>query len=1497
VRIVNSQARSFLFLLLFLATKTAVAQTTVVIGYDSLQCAEFVNNYYAGGFGSLGSGPGPNYGITFSSNAQVQTDAKISLPSCGSKINGGQDTTNMPSPPNGMLFQSGTAATMNIAAGFTGGFSFYYAAPYYAGSVTVWSGPNATGKELASLNLPATGGCSSIPVYCIWSPIGVSFSGAAQSVNFGGSTDYIVFDSITLGVSLVVNPAKSTGNPSTQPGSCACGDPVTVATGNLYEQAADYQTFGSNILGFTRYYNSLSTATFAAALGVNWRGTYDRYVRINSSTSITIERADGQQANFNLIGNTWAPDTDVDITLTTSGSSWVLKDNKDTVEFYTTISSTEGLLSSITARNGYVQSMHYNTSNQLTSVTDSYNRTLSFAYLNGLLHAVTTPDGLTLTYTYTSVGANNQLTSVTYSTSPQTSQSYLYENSTFPFSLTGIIDEDGNRFATWTYDLSGRVLTSQHAGGADLTTFGYNDTNGSRTVTSALGQVAVYTFTTLQGVPKVTQINRQATATTAAATAIFTYDANGYLASESDWNGNITTFVNDVHGQPTSIIEAVGTSQARTTTTTYLSNYHLPSQILGPGLIIKFTYDASGDLLTKAQTDNTTNGPYQTNGQSRTWTYTWSNFLLSSALGPRTDVSELTKFTYDSSGALTETTNALGQATKITQHLPGGLPQTVVDPNGVTTNLTYDSRLRLLTSTLSTSAGALTTKYSYDPASNLLSVTLPDGSALANTYDAAHRLTGIADLFANRIAYTLDADGNRINIAASNTGGTIARQHSATFDALGRLLHDVGGVGQTTAYGYDANGNALAITDPLQRSTQKTFDALNRVAKITNPAQGNTAVSYDANDRPLSVADPNGNTTAYTYDGFGGVIQEVSPARGTTVYHYDPDGNLVQKVDARGAIANYTYDALDRVITATYPDDAAENVAYTYDQVAGGFGVGRLTSVTDAAGTLTRTYDERGNLLAESRVRGGGASAVTLLTKYVYDGANRVVSITYPSGTIVAYPRDSMGRITGVTAQPPGAAQPATVLSKVTYAPFGPPNALTYGNGVTESRTFDLDDRLTALSGTGTIPILKLSYGYNAANAVLSITDAVTSGNSQSFGYDTLDRLTSASGAYGILTYTYDANGNRLTENPAAPIALDGFGPITSLAYNQAGRLASTTAGTQQITQYTYDAFGHRLAKLGTLTGLTLFQYDTGGRLLEETGAQGNAEADYVYLDGRPVAELSASKLYFLHDDRLGTPQVGTDATQATVWAGSYQPFGALTASRQTALLGQDLRLPGQESDLETGLYHNGFRDYAPGFGRFFQSDPIGLAGRLNAYAYVNDQPLDLVDPDGTQFVPGAIYGVISGGIAGAITGYANGGVEGAVAGTVIGGTIGGFVGYVFAPESTLAATVATGFVVGGLESYGGDVIGNVVSGCQGLTCLTNNINPGAILASAAANALGPVVDSVLLGVPEEVIAGLNETINPLGILVNMANGIGSGFSELLGGSLYNRISSSIVCH
>jgi YD repeat-containing protein len=263
------------------------------------------------------------------------------------------------------------------------------------------------------------------------------------------------------------------------------------------------------------------------------------------------------------------------------------------------------------------------------------------------------------------------------------------------------------------------------------------------------------------------------------------------------------------------------------------------------------------------------------------------------------------------------------------------------------------------------------------------------------------------------------------------------------------------------------------------------------------------------------VTAPNGGVTSYIYDGFGDVIQQISPDSQTTVYHHDADGGLTQKKDARGAIVNYTYDALDRILTASYPADPGENVAYTYDQSGHGFGIGRLTSLADAVGTLSRSYDQRGNIVNETRT----TSVAPLSTSDAYDAASRIASITYPSGWAVSYTRDIMGRIIAVSAAAPPSSTPITVLSNINYEPFGPANSLTLGNGVIETRSFDLDYRMKNLVDAGNATLQNLSYGYDAADNVLSITDGVSSANSQTLQYDVLDRLISATGSYGNLHY------------------------------------------------------------------------------------------------------------------------------------------------------------------------------------------------------------------------------------------------------------------------------------------------------------------------------------------------------------------------------------------
>jgi hypothetical protein len=174
---------------LSLAAAGSVSAAVDVVNFDGLNGGAFeqVLNYYNGGFGGLGTGPGPNFGVVFSSNAIVGCEQGTP---CADT-----NAANAPSAPNVMFFLSGPAATMNVAAGFTTGFSFDYALQVGTqGFVSVFDGLNGTGNLLASFVLNPTPN-----PYTVFVPIGVSFNGTAESVEFGGVANFVAFDDVTFG--------------------------------------------------------------------------------------------------------------------------------------------------------------------------------------------------------------------------------------------------------------------------------------------------------------------------------------------------------------------------------------------------------------------------------------------------------------------------------------------------------------------------------------------------------------------------------------------------------------------------------------------------------------------------------------------------------------------------------------------------------------------------------------------------------------------------------------------------------------------------------------------------------------------------------------------------------------------------------------------------------------------------------------------------------------------------------------------------------------------------------------------------------------------------------------------------------------------------------------------------------------------------------------------------------------------------------------------------
>ncbi|WP_427454463.1 RHS repeat-associated core domain-containing protein [Litorimonas sp. WD9-15] len=160
------------------------------------------------------------------------------------------------------------------------------------------------------------------------------------------------------------------------------------------------------------------------------------------------------------------------------------------------------------------------------------------------------------------------------------------------------------------------------------------------------------------------------------------------------------------------------------------------------------------------------------------------------------------------------------------------------------------------------------------------------------------------------------------------------------------------------------------------------------------------------------------------------------------------------------------------------------------------------------------------------------------------------------------------------------------------------------------------------------------------------------------------------------------------------------------------------------------------------------YHYDEQGRMMAETdGLTGATIRDYIWFGLSPVAvDSAADGLHYIHTDHLGRPAFVTDPSGTSVWDGGITtPFGYSLGVVGTFT--QKLMFPGQYRDEETGYDQNWNRTYDPELGRYLQSDPIGLAGGLNRYAYVGGNPVSRVDPTGliapvvVRVVGGAIIG------------------------------------------------------------------------------------------------------------------------------------------------------------
>jgi RHS repeat-associated protein len=501
------------------------------------------------------------------------------------------------------------------------------------------------------------------------------------------------------------------------------------------------------------------------------------------------------------------------------------------------------------------------------------------------------------------------------------------------------------------------------------------------------------------------------------------------------------------------------------------------------------------------------------------------------------------------------------------------------------------------------------------------------------------------------------------------------------------------------------------VEDPLGRVTQQEYDELDRLATLVDAALQETQFSYDGQDNLLSVLDPKGLSTSYTYSGFGEAVGLVSPDTGTSSSPRDAAGNVDLTTDARNKTGNLSHDALNRLTQIVYAD---QTVALTYDQ--GTNGRGRLSSVSTASTATSFSYDSVGRVTERSETTG----SVTLETGYGYDTYGRLQSLTTPSGQVLTY-EYSNGKPSGLKVNG------AWVLNQVVYQPFGPVKGWTWGNATATSRTYDTDGQLTQISSAGTS-----AYTFFPDGRIASREDDWTSSVPNPAGTTTFavsstsNRLQSATGQL-TRSYSYDAAGNTTSDG------------TRTFTYDDAGRM-KTSSASGVTTTYSYNGLGERIKKANS-SDTVHFAYDEAGHLIGEYDDTGDLIQETVWLGDIPVAVLKPNvgggiNVHYVHTDHLNTPRrISRPSDGAILWRWDSDPFGTTAANEDadgdTNTFAFNHRFPGQYYDHETGLHYNYYRHYDPHTGRYVQSDPIGLAGGLNTYLYVDGNPLRWTDPLG----------------------------------------------------------------------------------------------------------------------------------------------------------------------
>ncbi len=1071
----------------------------------------------------------------------------------------------------------------------------------------------------------------------------------------------------------------------------------------------------------------------------------------------------------------------------------------DTVQLYQYNQFAE--VTQYTDQENNITAYTYNTKVDLTQTTDALNDITTYVENSvGLVTSTTDPNGNTTNYTYNSL---NELTGVTNAL---------------------------NQTTTYAYTTAGPLSSTRDALGF-TTTYNYNAYNQliGKALPDTPGVFSTYNYT---------------------------YDKVGNELSSTDPLNHTTNYTYNAVNEMTSSTNALGY------TTTY-------------------GYNPVGEEISSSNPLNDTT----------VYGYNAAN-ELTSVTDP---MGNITAYTYDAAGEKTSVTDPMGIYTEYTYTLRGQLADTYIGGNGVLSAGAIKPYTQIQHSV------QLEGSNGYGPCGCLQSTTLyqvsitapppPSGaiqplggsgsSGQSTSYqeDALNRITGVTDAMGNTTTYGYDKNSNRTSMTDANGNTT-----TYAYNELNQLTGVTNPLNQTTTYGYNAVGEQTSVTDELGNATTYTFDGQGRILTATAPNGGVTTYKYDLAGNLLSLTDPDGNVTSYTYNSANELVSTTNPLGYVESDTYNSAGELTSTTDYNGNTIDYAYNADGLETSETWANgNYTATFAYNADK--------QLTSASDPFSTYGYTYNQFGYLASVSNA--GTPAVPTVTLSYNYDGYFNVASMSDSLGGNVNYSYNNNNQMTGL-----GLSLNGTLDAQVTLGYDGVGNLTTMtrtapsanGDTISTSLSYDKANELTNIthidSTVGTT-LATYNYTYNAGHQLTGYRD--NGGNSLTYSYDANGELTGATGTLagssyssnwsydlngnrnmsgystgtgnqllsdGINNYTYDKNGNTLTQTNIAT------GTVTNYSWDYANRLTelkvvSSGGIVLNDEKFTYDMFGNRIGVSlnGSPTLYTVFNgsnpymdFNGSGTLAERYLANPNALSQYY-----GQVNASGTVQWFLTDNLNSIRQV-ISANGVSLDAITYDPWGNIVGQTNGGN-GPRMLFAGGIYDPISGNYTDDRREVDPVDGRWLSQDPLSFqAGDSNLYSYVFNNSIAYTDPSG-EFINlgfaavGAGFGaVVGGGVAiwqgksfkevakSAGKGAVIGGVGGLTfgVGLAAGGALAGAAG--ITAGSGIAASAAGATIVAGSGVLAGQVsraTGNLLDGLP-LTCGLGNPKDMAIDAATS---------------------------------------------------------------